>query len=318
MTSLDEGDLMVGVARLHYLEGLTRIEIAERLAISRFKVTRLLESALATGVVTITIRPPGLTESELSAALVVRFGLRAARVVPISGSTPDALRDRLGQVGASLLTEIVTPADVLGFDAGRTVSHIADYLAALPPCDAVQLSGLAGSVQQTGLDILRRVTLISGGTAHAVYAPMLALDAASAAALRQEPVTARTIERYDQVTIAVVSVGSWTPPVSQVYDRLSPQQRRDLLAAGVAAETCALMFDREGQPVTKLDDQRLGISLEALRRVPDVIAVGGGVEKATAILALLHAGLITTLITDSTAARLLLDKSEEPATSETA
>lgn len=302
-----DDDLMVGVARLHYLDGLTRVEIAERLAISRFKVTRLLEAALSSGVVTITIRPPGLDESELSSGLVSRFGLGAARVIPLPSPAPDVLGDRLGQLGATHLGEIVTPTDVLGFDAGRTVSHIADHLTSLPACDTVQLSGLAGSVQQTGLDILRRVTSISGGTAHPLYAPMLAVDAASAAALRQEPVTASTIEQYDHVTIAVVSVGSWNPPVSQVYDRLDPRLRRDLLAAGVVAETCALMFDAHGRPVTTLDDRRLGISLDALRRIPNVVAVAGGVEKVAAIRALMQAGLVNTLVTDGAAARRLLD-----------
>lgn len=311
MTTPDEGDLMVQIARLHYLEGLTKVEIADRLAISRFKVARFLELALATGIVTITIRPPGLTESELSGALVSRFGLAAARVVPGAGATPETLRDRLGQVGAALLADVATRTDVLGFDSGRTVTHIADYLTALPPCDVVQLSGLAGSVRNTGLDILRRVTEISGGTVHPLYAPMLAPDPTSAAALRREPVIARTIEQYDHVTIAVVSVGSWNPPLSQVYDRLTPAERRDLLAAGVVAETCALMFTADGQPVTRLDDQRLGISLDALRRVPNVITVAGGTEKAGAIRALLQADLIDTLVTDSTVARLLLDPDGE-------
>jgi hypothetical protein len=29
--------------------------------------------------------------------------------------------------------------------------------------------------------------------------------------------------------VAIVSVGSWTPPISQAYDRLTPQERSDLI-----------------------------------------------------------------------------------------
>jgi len=105
----------------------------------------------------------------------------------------------------------------------------------------------------------------------------------------------------------VVSVGAWTPPESQVYDRLDDRERGQLLDAGVAAETCALMFDRNGHPVPMIDDRRIGISLESLRRVPNVIAVAGGEAKAPALLALLKSGVINSLVTDTAAARLLLN-----------
>ncbi|RYZ31839.1 MAG: DNA-binding transcriptional regulator [Propionibacteriaceae bacterium] len=306
MPTREELDLMAEVARLHYLQGVNRVDIADRLDISRFKVSRLLEAAVSSGVVTITIRPTERNDPELSSALTERFSLRTAHAVPISSPEPDVLRARLGEAGANLLTEIITADDVLGLDAGRTVSHIADYLSSLPACEAVQLSGLAGAVQQTGLELLRRVTLISGGTAHPLYAPMLALDARSAATLREQPMIASTIERYAAVTVAVVSVGAWAPPESQVYDRLSEQERRQLLGAGVVAETCALMFDLNGRPVPMIDDRRVGISLEALRQVPNVIAIAGGEAKAPAILALLKSGVINTLVTDTVTAKQLL------------
>ena len=298
---------MAEVARLHYLQGVNRVDIADRLEISRFKVSRLLEAAVSSGVVTISIRPTERTDHELSHALAQRFSLRAVQAVPVSSPEPDVLRARLGEASANLLTDILTVDDVLGLDAGRTVSHIADYLSSLPACETVQLSGLAGSVQQTGLEILRRVTLVSGGVAHPLYAPMLALDARSAATLRKQPMIASTMERYAAVTVAVVSVGAWTPPESQVYDRLDDRERGQLLDAGVAAETCALMFDRNGHPVPMIDDRRIGISLESLRRVPNVIAVAGGEAKAPALLALLKSGVINSLVTDTAAARLLLN-----------
>jgi hypothetical protein len=33
-------------------------------------------------------------------------------------------------------------------------------------------------------------------------------------------------------------------------------------AAGVVAETCALMFDRDGRPVKGLDDRRIGTAID--------------------------------------------------------
>jgi DNA-binding transcriptional regulator LsrR (DeoR family) len=187
------------------------------------------------------------------------------------------------------------------------VSHIADYLTRLPPCDVVQLTGLTGTVQQTGLEILSRITTASGGSAYPIYFdPMIAHDSASAQALRQQPGVQATMAHYRQVTKAVVSVGSWTPPESQVYDVLDAAEQDTLLKSGVVAETCALMFGKDGHAVRGLDDRRIGIPLTDLRAVLNVIGVAGGSAKRRAIATLLRAGILHTLITDEPTARALL------------
>jgi hypothetical protein len=49
-------------------------------------------------------------------------------------------------------------------------------------------------------------------------------------------------KHYRLVTVAIIAVGSWTRPISQAYDRLTPQERNDLIEAGVVADTCAFVF----------------------------------------------------------------------------
>jgi len=68
------------VAWMHYVEDLTNLEIAARLGISRFRVARLLERALKSGIVQITIQSPLEVDQELSTALISRFGLSEALV----------------------------------------------------------------------------------------------------------------------------------------------------------------------------------------------------------------------------------------------
>lgn len=310
MATPGDVELMGHVARLYCLQELTRIQIAQRLGISRFKTARLLEAARETGLVTITLKPSALISPEISEALAARYGLSSAYAVRVDEASKAAaqpvLHEYLGRVVASVLTEIVTQEDVLGVDSGRTVSHVADHLTRLPACDVVQLTGLAGAVQQTGLEIMGRIASVSGGSAYPIYAPMIANDAASAAALRSQPVVHTTMAHFQKVTKAVVSVGSWTPPESQVYDRLSPSEQSALLETGVVAETCALMFDKDGQALDGLDDRRIGISLADLRTVPNVIAVAGGPSKRRAISSILRSGVLNTLVTDEPTARALL------------
>src|SRR6202161_4640860 len=89
--------LAARVARQYYLEGVSKIDIAERLGISRFRVARLLDSARESGLVRIEIGlPGGVLDAGLSAELCSAFGLRQAFVFNFrDGESP--LRLRLGE-----------------------------------------------------------------------------------------------------------------------------------------------------------------------------------------------------------------------------
>jgi DNA-binding transcriptional regulator LsrR (DeoR family) len=50
----------------------------------------------------------------------------------------------------------------------------------------------------------------------------------------------------------------------------------------------------------------IGITGEQLRRIPEVVAVAGGVDKAGAVGVVLRAGFVTTLITNASVAQELL------------
>ena len=103
------------MARRFYLEGKSKIQIAEEFGVSRFKVARVLETALERDLVRIEIRVPAELDAERSDALRARYGLRHAVVVESPAEaeeTPDP--ENLGEVAADLLGELVNEGDVLG------------------------------------------------------------------------------------------------------------------------------------------------------------------------------------------------------------
>src|ERR1044072_5054349 len=67
--------LTASVARRYYLDGRSKVEIAEEFALSRFKVARILEDARQIGVVRIEIGVPGTIDVELSERLMDALGL---------------------------------------------------------------------------------------------------------------------------------------------------------------------------------------------------------------------------------------------------
>ena len=57
--------LAASIARRYYLDGRSKIEIADEFGLSRFKVARLLDAARESGLVRIEIRHPGQIDVDL-------------------------------------------------------------------------------------------------------------------------------------------------------------------------------------------------------------------------------------------------------------
>jgi len=306
---------LAGVARRFYVDGRSKLEIAEEFGVSRFKVARLLEQALARGIVRIEVGVPAQIDAELSERVRGAYQLRHAIVVDTPEHPETDFRAHLARVAADLLTETVTEGDILGLGYGRTITAMTESLSRLARCTVVQLSGalLGVNVQENTIELVRRVAAVSGGPAFPIYTPQVLPDFATAEALRRQSQVAEAQRRWTQLTKAVVAIGSWDPPHSQLYVALSQRERERLRAEGACAELCANLLDADGQPVaTDFTDRCITITAGQLRTVDEVIAVGGGHDKIAAFRAVLKGGYATSLITDVIVARALLDQPPAP------
>jgi DNA-binding transcriptional regulator LsrR (DeoR family) len=302
--------LIASIARRYYLDGRSKVEIAEEFGLSRFKVARLIDAARDSGMVRIEIRHHGEIDVDLSARLQDKFGLQHSIVVDTPADQAESLREHLGRAAAQLLSEVITPGDVLGLAWARSVSAMARALRRLPGTPVVQLTGalsLPGD-PDTSVDVVRDVASSSGGIAHLFYAPFTVPDAATARVLRQQPEVARAFDQLPAVTKAVAGIGLWEPGQSTLYDASSEVDRQELRRLGVCADVSGVFLDADGKPVrTELAERMIGINHEQMRAIPEVIAIPYGLAKAPAVRAALASGLIDGLVTHTALAQLLLD-----------
>ncbi|MDX6253732.1 MAG: hypothetical protein QOJ11_66 [Frankiales bacterium] len=307
--------LALEVARRYYELQQNKVEIAAALGITRFKVARLLRQCLDSGIVHVTITPPGAGGSDIEQLLRAQYDLQHVVVVDTRLNELEPLaRTRLGEAAAALLMRLVTERDVVGFGWGRTMKATADAVTALPTCPIVQLGGMAGNLGENSTELVRRLAAVSHGQAYPLYAPLLLPDADTREGLLRQPGIAATVKRFADVTIALVAVGSWDPPNSQLRTALSVTEQRRLSQLGVRAEVCAALLDDDGHPLSDVvTDRMLAIGAAQLRRIPTVIAAAGGRSKVRALRSVLLGRLATSLVTDRQVAQDLLSLSERDA-----
>lgn len=302
--------LTVAVAQRYYLESQSKVQIADALGISRFKVARLIEQARSDGLVRIEIVQSGPVDVALSTRLQDAYGLRHAVVVRSSGGDAIAVRRQLGSAAADLLVEILTDRDVLGLPWARGVAAMVDSLTALPHVPVVQLTGALTRPDEdsSSVDLVRRVARLAGGESHVFYAPMLFEDAAGARALRRQPPVADAMAHVTRVTKAFVGVGRWAAGQSTIHDELSPVHQRRLADAGVVGEIAGVLFDSVGEPVRSPVTARLiTVQHAQLRLIDEVVGMAAGAAKAPSVRAAIQGGLLEGLVVDGLLAEALLD-----------
>ena len=298
------------IATRYYLEGKTRTEIAAEVGLSRFKVGRMLEEAVDCGIVTFVISSPsaGGVDLALSAQLRERYHLKYCVVVEVPSEADEEVQHRLGETTAELLEDILTETDILGITSGRTLNAMSREVHSLPVRHIVQLSGVAGPLQQTGLEAMRRLSSHGGIRPWPIYSSLVMSDAQAAEGVRRQPELQQTFAKFKEVTVAIGSIGSWSPRDSLMLDNpaFTDGDRAHLRRLGVVAEFGAVLVRDDGSTIDAIENRCIAITEKELRRIPTVIAAAGSRTKTRAIRAVLNSGILSGLVTDSgTAARLL-------------
>lgn len=304
--------LAATISRRFYIDGESKTQLAEEFDLSRFQIARLLDLARTESIITFNIDVPGMFDAELSEAVRQRFGLRRV-IVTIGaehGEAP-AVRQSVGKAAAALLAELVTDDDVLGVAWGRTLSAMSEEMRELARCPVIQMVGAIGSVHENSLELVRRLTTVGGGKAYPLYVPLLLEDEQSASALRRQAAISAVIQRFESITVAVAAIGSWVPADSQLLRALSPAVRDRYLSRGIVGDICATLLSDDGSIVEDLQPRSIAIHASQLRRTREVVIAAGGAHKARTVRAAIRAKLCTTLVTDSSLAKALLQLEEE-------
>ncbi len=308
-------DLAAQVARLYFDRGLSKVEIAARLGMSRFRVARLIDAALAGGLVRIEYRDIPAEDVELARTVEDHFGidLCAVAVVPAS----DATLPRVARLAASVIDGLIAPGETIGIAWGSTLAAVVREMPMRsdPSIAVVQLAGGSAQIDRE-LEPGQLSRLLAdrlGGTHHALFAPAFVESRSLRRALLREPDVADAADRFETISLAIVGIGAM-PLDSQGTS--SSLLRSGVLDAGTVARLVGLgavgdlvvhPFDEAGQFVAPdLADRAMAIGVAELRRTRRVAAVAAGIEKARAIRGALRTGLVRVLVTDAPTARAVL------------
>jgi deoxyribonucleoside regulator len=312
-------DLSTQVARLFFDRQLSKVEIAARLGISRFRVARLIEGALADGLVRIEYRDVPAEDRELAGSMEERFGLDlcAVAVEAVAGASAGPSTTDVPRLAGAVLDGLISDGERIGIAWGSTLAAVVQAVS--PRRDSrLEIVQLAGSSSRLDRDrdageLARVLADRLGGTSHPIFAPTFVETPALRSALLREPELAATVARFDSLDLAIVGIGAMPADTDGAASSLlrsgvlDDGEIRSLAERGAVGDLVVHPFDAAGGFVApELAARSIAIGIDELRGTRRVVAVASGIRKARAIRGALASGIVKILVTDASTARAVL------------
>jgi DNA-binding transcriptional regulator LsrR (DeoR family) len=312
----DELRLIAKVAHLYYGRGVRQAEIARQLDLSQATVSRLLKRAEEEQIVRITVSVPHGAYTELEEELEAGYGLKEAIVVDTVEDDEQILRD-LGAAAAFYVETTLKQDELIGISSwSATLLSMVDAMHPLPRSTSAQVVQILGGVGNPAAEahaahLTRRMATLTRGDAFFLPAPGVAGSTETARIYLDDPFVRATMDRFDQVTLALVGIGAVEPSklLASSGNIFSAEELDLLRERGAGGDICLRFFDRQGQPLlTPLNERVIGMRLEQLQRVSRSVGIAGGQRKLHAIRGALVGRWINVLITDRRTAELLVEE----------
>ena len=315
--------IMVRAAWLYHVGGLTQEEVAVRLGVHRTRIVRLLGEARERGLVSVTIHHESVRDLDVEHGIARRYGLDFCLATPpmgfddayaepkLAAAQEMIARRAVGSAAANFLKGKLAAGKpiTVGVSWGRTLEQMTLHLSGVANAQARFVS-LMGSLTRNSasnpFEVVQALAARTGGEGHFLPVPFIADTVADRAVLMSQRSVAEALDLARSADLYLISVGELSETAFlHRQGMLSTPELRSVRARGAVADSLGRLFDRAGAQVEhELAHRTLALEFERLHE-RDVVLLAGGLQKVTAVQALLRTGVVRGLVIDGDAARLL-------------
>ena len=309
----DTRETLASIATLYYLADMSQDEIAEMYNISRYKVSRALKKCKAMKIVEFHIDNQPSHYKKLEKQIEEMFGLKQV-ILTQPGSTIDDSKANVGKAVARFLMDNLKSNMYIGFSWGTTVQKMVQNFIPHRKYENVYFVQLSGNIcsvsarNQNYMDGREIVQLMAqkAGVDWSIYqVPYIVKDPNLKSLLLHEAEISEHVRKFEEISLAFIGMGSSIPEKSVSYTSgyITLEESQKLVMDGMGADICGNRVNIHGEECpTILTDRVLTIGLETLKKIPIVVAVAAGADKALSLVAGAHGGYFNSIIIDEIAA----------------
>ncbi|WP_407333436.1 sugar-binding transcriptional regulator [Enterovibrio sp. 27052020O] len=311
---LDDTNLLTEIAILYYQQNTTQEEISKKFGISRAKVSRLLRRAREEGIVEITVKFHPVHSAQLEQRLMEKFNLKRA-LIALDQPSVQEQRTQVATLVSSFLDGNLQDGMVVAVGQGQNVAAVADQPGIVSHRNARFVCAIGGTHRSGDIinadHICRRLAKKFGGSSETLYAPAYVDTPQIRDVFLNHPNINETLNQARKAEFALVGIGDMDENSHMV--KLGCFSAREFVEARV---NDGIVGDIGGFDFFKLDGSRantlmrdrvVGLEMQDLINIPNVIAMASESRKALSILGALKTQTIDVLATSASCAMALLN-----------
>lgn len=303
---------LVQIALLYYEEGYTQTEIAKKYNISRPTVAARLQEAKDKGIVKISIQHGKTNLVKLENSISQKYNLKTVLIAPTSPQSKENTKSHVGRLCASFVSKRLNEINSIGIGWGTTIH---EFVKAVEYQQSKNLSivSLIGGIGNSDIEYHSNHLAFSlaeklGCSINYFYAPAIAETIEMKNSFLESKIVRDTLDLGKNVDLAILGVGN--PIESSTYSQLgyiNANESEEIINKGAVGDISANFYNIYGDNVeTSFSSRMIGLSMDDIANLKELLIIASGIEKAVSIKALLEKGYVDHLIIDDQIASLLL------------
>ena len=311
MNKLEQQKLLSKISRQYYIEDITQQEIAERLNISRTKVSRYLTRAKKEKIVEIKINSPWERYEELESTIENKFGIKECHIVPSFDQIEEIYRQMAVSL-SNILERVLENGSHLGVGWGVTLKTVSNYLEPGRKLD-IKVIPLTGGLGKVGIEVhtnsvAKTLADKYGGVSYVIHSPAV-LDSKEAKEILEKDSSIREIiEMTDSIDTAIIGMSDIGPDSTMIKTgNFKVEEFSYLEKLGVVGDVNLIFIDESGKQIkSEIDERIVRVPVERLKEIKNVIGMAFGLKKVKVIKGALLGKIINILITNENTAGELI------------
>lgn len=313
MSIMSDKQLLTEIAHLYYEEGLNQEQISRRMNMSRSLISKMLTKARSIGIVEIIVHsevnnPYKEDEDRLKRLL----GLRHVKITDAYSSehaSAASIRKEISHYLCGLFVDCKTVAVSASNNIYAVARELSTHLTFPHVTFVPTVGGLAELNWESNANTICSLFAEKlGAKSQQLYAPLVVDTRRTKDILCSQPFIRNVLNNGRKADLALVGIGGsfQTFSLDEEYCRelnIHYTVDSDLIQGDVNFN----YFDKQGNALDcQWNDLLIGLSLQDLRKIPEVMCLASEEAKAENIIIAAGNGLISSLITTSDVARRIM------------
>ncbi|MDR3644082.1 MAG: sugar-binding domain-containing protein [Clostridia bacterium] len=309
--------MLYRIAKYYYEDHISQNDIAKKEHVSRPHVSRLLAKACDCGIVTIKVSlSDELQTSETRHVLKEKLGLKDVIIAFVpneSRNIDQKISLNIATVAAKAFPKLIKGCKNIGLGWGYTMYQTSLQISYNNECDKLTFVPLIGTSGEDNPylqinSIVDRFAEKHGANSYYTNIPVVREKYMELGKIEQQRY-GRLKRYWDKLDMAVIGLGP--PPMEGKFliSEISAEYKQSIINSHTQGDILSQFFYEDGSTYNVNPQYRQACyDISRLKEVKNVVCLAGGSSKVNGIIAAARNSFFNTLITDSSTAKLILEK----------